>query len=115
MLPLRSSSTVMPRLLRFAGEPLAQREIGGGPGESAIAAGGRFAADVEDRLPQGIEVRHRSPYSLLLHGDSDAALGSDRDGVLVAGVDVPDDAHARIVDEHPFELLRGQRRAVGDT
>ena len=42
--------------LRFGGEPFAQREIGGVPGESAIAAGGRFATDVEDRLPQGVEV-----------------------------------------------------------
>jgi hypothetical protein len=42
--------------LRFGGEPFAQREIGCRPCESAIAAGGGFAADVEDRLPQRIKV-----------------------------------------------------------
>ena len=31
-------------------------------------------------------------------------------GQVVAGVDVPDDAHRRVVGEHPLELLRGQRR-----
>ena len=50
-----------------------------------------------------------------MHGDSNTPLGSDRAGVLVAGIDVPDDAHARIVDEHPFELLRRQLRPVGHT
>src|ERR1700722_3642702 len=32
----------------------------------------------------------------------------------VAGVDVPDDAHAGVVGEHPLDLGRGERRAVGD-
>ncbi len=35
-------------------------------------------------------------------------------GVLVAGVDVADHAHARVVGQHPRELLRGQFGAVGD-
>src|SRR4051794_19857890 len=32
---------------------------------------------------------------------------------LVTGVDVPDDTHAGVVGEDPFDLLPGQRGAVG--
>ena len=52
--------------------------------------------------------------SALLHRDPHAALGGDLGGPVVAGVDVPDHAHARVVGQHPLDLLRGQVGAVGD-
>src|SRR6478752_6618574 len=51
--------------------------------------------------------------SALLHRDADTAVGGHLIGPLVAGVDVPDDAHAGVVGQHPGQLLGGQRGAVG--
>ena len=48
------------------------------------------------------------------HRDRDAALVGHFDRPVVAGVDVADHAHARIVGEHPLELLGGEVGAVGD-
>ena len=48
------------------------------------------------------------------HRHADAALRRDLLGEVVAGVDVADDAHAGVVGQHPRELLRGERGAVGD-
>src|SRR6478736_6575311 len=64
-------------------------------------------------------VRRSSPpgappaISALLHRDADTAVGGHLIGPLVAGVDVPDDAHAGVVGQHPGQLLGGQRGAVG--
>src|ERR1019366_2064303 len=48
------------------------------------------------------------------HRDPDAALRSDLGGPLVAGVRVPDHARARVIGEHPLQLLRRERGAVGE-
>src|SRR5215475_12458906 len=69
---------------------------------SCLAAGATAKAGAASRSPV-----------VLLHGDADVALGGDVAGPLVAGVDMPDHAHARVVGQNPLELLRGQRRAVG--
>src|SRR5690349_17407971 len=53
-------------------------------------------------------------FLLLIHGDTDAAFVGDLDGAVVAGVDVADDAHAGVVGQESFELLRGEVRAVRD-
>ena len=52
----------------------------------------------------------RLAAQVLLHRDPDAALGGRPRRASVAGVDVPDHAHARVVGQHPLDLLRGQRR-----
>ena len=49
-----------------------------------------------------------------LHGNPYAALGGHLAGAVVARVDVPDDAHAGVVGEHPLDLLGRERRAVRD-
>src|SRR6478736_6350858 len=48
------------------------------------------------------------------HGDAVAAFVGDLDGAVVAGVGVADNAHAGVVGEEAFELLRGEVGAVGD-
>src|SRR6266704_484142 len=50
---------------------------------------------------------------VLVHRDADAALRGDLAGAVVASVDVPDHARARVVGQHALEFARCQRRAVG--
>ncbi len=50
----------------------------------------------------------------LLHRDADPALLRDLVGAVVARVDVPDDAHARVVRQDARELLRREVGAVGE-
>src|SRR5260370_17020037 len=56
-----------------------------------------------------------NPNSLLSvgHRDPDAALGGDLGRPVVARVGMPDHARARVVGQHPLQLLRGQLAAVG--
>src|SRR6516225_1055628 len=55
--------------------------------------------------PRGGGLAHRHPHP---------PFGRHLGRLLVAGVHVPDHAHARVVGEDPLQLLRGQGRAVGD-
>src|SRR5690554_5498460 len=50
----------------------------------------------------------------LAHWHTNTALFGDLDRAVVAGIHVPDDAHAGVVREHALELLGGERRAVGE-
>ena len=70
MLPLRSTSTSIPRCCGAPGEPFPQRQIGFRPSEPAIATGARVAADVED----GRATACRTPSHALLHRNPDSAL-----------------------------------------
>src|SRR3954470_5037035 len=54
------------------------------------------------------------PESGFEHRHPHATRGRHVDGVVVAGVHVPDHAHARVVGEDPLDLLASQRRAIGD-
>ena len=49
-----------------------------------------------------------------LHREANPALSGHVDGVLVARVGVPKDAHRGVRRQDPLELLRGKIRAVGD-
>src|SRR3712207_7028027 len=51
------------------------------------------------------------PYTTLFRS---AALLGHLDRPVVAGVDVADHAHARVVRQHPGDLLGGEVGAVGD-
>src|SRR5258707_15586008 len=57
-----------------------------------------------------------NPNSLLSvgHRDPDAALGGDLGRPVVARVGMPDHARARVIGQHPRQLLRRQFRAVGN-
>src|SRR4051794_5697999 len=52
------------------------------------------------------------PWSALAHGDADTLLAGSPLGDVVAGVDVPDDAHRRVVGQDTGELLGGELGAV---
>jgi hypothetical protein len=49
-----------------------------------------------------------------LHRHHDAALGGHLGSPVVAGVDVPDHTHCRVVGEHPLDLPGGEPGAVAD-
>src|SRR6185437_6014625 len=49
------------------------------------------------------------------HWYRDVAVRGDLGRAIVAGVDVADHPHGRVVGEHPLELLGGERGAVGDS
>ena len=49
----------------------------------------------------------------MLHRDPDATLSRNLLGPLIAGVDVPDYPHARIVGQYTDQFLRGQFGAIG--
>ena len=94
--------------LRGLEKPLPATRVRFGKRVPPIAAGRRIPAERQQRLPE----RHWSQVirALTLHRDADAALGGDLVGAGVAGVDVPDHSHARVVREHAFELGRRPAR-----
>src|SRR3954470_13268907 len=65
---------------------------------------------------RGIHRRNGTAYALsaLLHRDADAALVRDPVGDVVAGVAVPDDAHAGVVRQDGGQPLRRESGAVGE-
>ena len=76
------------------------------PAGSAVATGARVAADRRELGPQ----RRRRSHATLAHRDPDATLLGHLGRALVAGVDVPDDAHPGVDGEHALDLLRRPAR-----
>ena len=114
-LPIRSSVSARPRRRGRSAEPLPQQMIFLGQRVPAVATCGarRPTSTIADQRASNPVMPTRSPRRLL-HRDPDAPLGGDLLGPVVPGVDVTDDAHRRVVGEHPGELVGGEFGAVGD-
>ena len=97
---------VEPARARRLREPLAAVGIRAGPGEPLVAA--RCASTDVRELGQKRDDAHVVLLAFA-HGNANAHPVGDLFRDLVAGIDVPDDAHRGIVREHARELLGGQR------